>query len=320
MELRSLGNTGILVSPIAFGAWPIAGLTSPGVTEGESLATIRACLDLGINHLDTAFCYGRDGESERLIARALGRHREEMVLATKGGIHWGPDGSQVKDASPATLRRECEESLRRLETDRVDLYYLHAPDPTLSIAESAGALKELIEQGKTRSVGVSNVTLAQMREFAQVCPIAAFQPPYNMLQRQVEADAIPWCREHGVAVMVYWPLMKGLLGGKLRREETFANDSRRKYPMFQGQEYQRNLDLVEELRGIAALTGHTVAQLVVNWTIRQPGVTAALCGAKRPDQLRETAAAAGWQLSPEQIAAIDQALARRGIPATKMPV
>jgi aryl-alcohol dehydrogenase-like predicted oxidoreductase len=320
MELRPLGNTGITISPVALGCWPIAGMTSPGTSDQDSLATIRACFDLGINHLDTAYCYGRDGESERLVARALGRRRSEMVIATKGGIHWGPDGSQVKDASPATLRRQCEESLRRLQTDRVDLLYLHAPDPKTPITESAGALRELMSEGKTLSVGVSNVTLEQLEAFAEVCPVATFQPPYNMLQRQIEGDTLPWCHTHGVAVLVYWPLMKGLLAGRLRRDQSFAGDSRRKYPMFQGEEYRKNLDLVEDLRRIAAFSGHTVAQVVINWTIHRPGITAALCGAKRPEQLRETAAAAGWTLTGEQFAEIDEALARRGTPATKVPV
>lgn len=320
MELRPLGNTGIMISPVGLGAWPIAGLTSPGTSDEQSIATIQACFDLGINHIDTAYCYGIDGESERLIARALGRRRDQMVIATKGGLHWDRDGRQAHDASPATLRGECEESLRRLETDWVDLYYLHAPDPKVPIAESAAALRGLLEQGKVRSVGLSNASAEQLEQFAAVCPIAAYQPPYNMLQRQIEADTLPWCRQRGVAVLVYWPLMKGLLAGKLRRDQTFQGDSRRKYPMFQGQEYQKNLDLVEKLRAIASQTGHTVAQLVVNWTIHQPGITAALCGAKRPDQLRETAGGTGWRLTAEQLAQIDQALAERGTPVTKVPV
>ena len=177
-----------------------------------------------------------------------------------------------------------------------------------------------MEEGKTRSVGASNLSLSQLEEFAAVCPLAAFQPPYNMLQRQIEADTLPWCRSHGVAVLVYWPLMKGLLAGKLRRDQTFDNDSRRRYPMFHGEEYRKNLDFVEVLRGIAAESGHTVAQLVVNWTIHQPGVTSALCGAKRPEQLRDTALAAGWRLNDGQIHRIEEALAHRGIPAVRIPV
>jgi len=320
MELRPLGNTGIMLSPVAFGAWPIAGLTSAGTNDEDSVATIRACFDLGINHIDTAFCYGIHGESERLVARALCTRRREMVIATKGGLHWDAEGKQAHDASPTMLRRECEESLRRLGTDYVDLYYLHAPDPKVPVAESAAALRKLMEEGKTRSVGVSNVTVAQLDQFAAVCPIAAYQPPYNMLQRQIEADTLPWCRARGVAVLVYWPLMKGLLAGKLRRDQSFAGDTRRKYPMFQGEEYRKNLDLVDTLREIAAWSGHTVAQLVINWTIHQPGVTAALCGAKRPEQIAETARAAGWRLSPRQLAAIEEALAKRGTAITKPPV
>lgn len=322
MELRELDATGIEVTPIALGCWPIAGMTSPGVNDEDSLATIRACFDLGINHLDTAFCYGRDGESERLIARAIGNRRNEMVIATKGGIHWLPDGGpQGRDASPATLRRECEESLRRLKTDHVDLYYLHAPDLKVPVAESAGAIRRLMDEGKTRSAGASNLTLAQLEEFAAECPLAAFQPPYNMLQRHIESEILPWCREHGVAVLVYWALMKGLLAGKLGRDHVFGpDDNRRKYPMFRGDEYQKNLDLVDRLAGIAAETGHTVAELVLNWTIHQPGITAALCGAKRPQQIRENALGAGWKLTPEQLARIDQALAERGQPTTDLPV
>lgn len=322
MELRRLGNTGIEVTPIALGCWPIAGMTSPGVNDEDSLATIRACFDLGINHLDTAFCYGRDGESERLIARAIGNRRDKMVIATKGGIHWLPEGGpQGRDGSPATLRRECEESLRRLKTDHVDLYYLHAPDPKVPVAESAGAIRRLMVEGKTRSAGASNLTPAQLKEFAAECPLAAFQPPYNMLQRHIESEILPWCREQGVAVLVYWALMKGLLAGKLGRDHVFGpDDNRRKYPMFRGDEYQKNLDLVDRLTRIAAEAGHTVAELVLNWTVHQPGITAALCGAKRPQQIRENALGAGWKLTPEQLAQIDQALVARGQPTTDLPV
>ena len=321
MELRPLGNSGIQVSAVALGCWPIAGMSSPGVNDPDSLATIRACFELGVNHLDTAYCYGRDGQSERLIARALGPRRDEMVIATKGGLHWDADGKLAHDARPETLRRQCEESLRRLGTDRVELLYLHAPDEKVPVAESAGALRELKAEGKTRAVGVSNVTVAQLEEFAAVCPIAAYQPPYNMLQRGIEADTLPWCREHNVSVLVYWPLLKGLLAGKLGRDHVFAEtDSRRKYAMFRGEEWQRNLDLVDELHRIAAESGHTVAELAIAWTVRQPGVTAALCGAKRPGQIRETAAAGTWRLSDGQLARIDQALAERGTPATDTPV
>ncbi|HUT12125.1 MAG TPA: aldo/keto reductase [Thermoguttaceae bacterium] len=321
MELRPLGNTGIEISEIALGCWPIAGITSPGTSDRDSIATIRECFELGIHHLDTAYCYGRSGESEKLIGRALGRRRDEMVVATKGGLHWDDDGVMAYDASAQTLRRECEESLRRLATDRVELLYLHAPDKTVPVAESAGELKRLMDEGKTRAVGISNVTVAQMEQFAAECPIAVYQPPYNMLQRQIEADTLPWCRERGIAVLVYWPLLKGLLAGKMGRDHVFADtDSRRKYPMFSGKEWEKNHDLLDRLREIARSAGRTVAELVINWTIHQPGITSALCGAKRPEQIRETAGGSGWRLTDEQLAAIDQALADRGPPEAAVPV
>ena len=321
MELHPLGNTDLRISEVALGCWPIAGITSPGTNDDDSIATIRACFDLGINHLDTAYCYGHAGESETLIGRALGPRRDEMVIATKGGIHWSPDGVMSHDAKPATLRRQCEESLGRLGTDRVELLYLHSPDKTVPIGESAGELKRLLDEGKARAIGVSNVKLAQLEEFAAECPVAAYQPAYNMLQREIEADTLPWCREHHVAVLVYWPLLKGLLAGKMARDHVFAEtDSRRKYPMFCGDEWRKNHVLIDRLREIATDAGHTVAELVINWTIHQPGVTVALCGAKRPEQIQETAAGAGWQLTDEELAAVDQALADRGIPKGALPV
>lgn len=325
MEYRALGSSGIAISAVTLGCWPLAGMTSPGATDELGLATIDECFELGVNHLDTAYMYGAEGESERLIARALrcgqkDSRRDEMIIATKGGLHW--DGAErLPDGRPETLRRECEESLRRLATDRVELYYLHAPDPKVPVAESAGELKRLLDEGKARAIGVSNVDVAQLEAFSAECPIAAYQPPYNMLQREIEADILPWCREHNVAVLVYWPLLKGLLAGSITRDTVFAeSDSRKKYRMFLGREWEMNHDLVDDLRRIAADAGHTVAELVVNWTINQPGITSALCGAKRPEQIRETAAAAGWKLSDQQLAQIDEALKRRGKPDVEPPI
>lgn len=319
--LRPLADTGIFVSPVALGCWPISGMTSLDVNETDSLATIREALDCGINFLDTAYAYGAAGESERLIARAIAGRRDDVVLATKGGISWAADKSRVLDARPATLRRQCEESLKRLATDRVELLYLHAPDPQTPLVESAGELKKLQEEGKTRAVGVSNFSAAQLEEFQAECPIAAVQPPYNMLQRGIERDVLPWCGARGIAVCIYWPLMKGLLAGKLGRDHVFQpGDGRAKYPLFQGQEWQRNQDFLDELRPIAAELDKTLADVAVNWTIHQPGITAALCGAKRPEQIRETALAMNWRLSASHEARIEAALARRGTPVTKAAV
>ena len=318
---RQIGLTDIYVSPVALGCWPISGMTSLDVNEADSVSTLRSCLDVGVNFLDTAFCYGADGESERLIAKGVGNRREEFVIATKGGIHWDAGGHKALDARPETLRRECELSLRRLGTDRVELLYLHAPDPAVPLTESAGALRQLQEEGKTRAVGVSNVNVEQLARFHEVCPVAAFQPHYNMLQREIERDTLPWCRDNHVSVMVYWPLLKGLLAGKLGRDHEFApGDGRAKYAMFQATEWQRNQDLVDRLRVIAREAGKSVAQLVVNWTIHRPGVTVALCGAKRAAQIEETAGAMTWQLNAAQLAEIDAALTDRGTPVSEAAV
>lgn len=315
---RPLGRSGLSIQPIAMGCWPIAGVTSIDVTEAESLATLQAALDAGLDHFDTAFCYGYDGESERMVGQILRPHRARVVVATKCGIHWNSDRKQVRDGRPATLRRELEQSLQRLGFEQIDLYYLHAPDPDVPVAESAGAISDFIREGKVREAGASNFTVEQLAEFHTVCPLAAFQPPYNMLQREIERAHLPWCREHDVAALIYWPLMKGLLAGHLPRDHQFdPRDGRQKYPMFHGEEWQKNQDFVDQLRPIAAARGVTVAQVVLNWTIQQSGITAALCGAKRPHQIQDNAAALSWQLSDQERATIDAAIAARGPVASR---
>ena len=240
-ELRQLGKTDIHVSSVAMGCWPIAGITSINVTREQSLATLLAAVDAGINFFDTAYCYGYEGESERMIGEALGGRRDEVVLASKCGIHW-ENKRQVRDARPETVFRECEESLRRLGMDVIDLYYLHGPDPNVPVDETAGAFRQLLDSGKIRAVGVSNFkSVAQFEEFSAVCPISASQPHYNMLQREVESDQLPWCVEHNASLCVYWPLMKGFLAGKLKRDHQWdPKDGRQKYPVFQGRTMGQN--------------------------------------------------------------------------------
>src|SRR4051812_43094886 len=302
-ELRPLGTSGINVSAVGLGCWPIAGVTTLDTNDADSIATVQKCFDVGINHLDTAYIYGPNGESENLIRRALGNRRDQMVIATKCGIHY-ENGVTVTDNRPERLRAECDESLRRLGTDRVELLYLHAPDGKTPIEDVAAELQKIMQAGKTRSVGVSNC-VAQMQSFHAVCPITAVQLPYNMLQRDIENETVPWCRERNISLMVYWPLMKGLLAGKLARDaELDHRDKRRTYPMYQGEEWRKNQDFLDRLRQIAATTGHTVAQVVINWTFTQPGITSALCGAKRPAQIEETAGAMNWELTPDERAQI----------------
>ncbi|MBQ17525.1 MAG: aldo/keto reductase [Planctomycetaceae bacterium] len=317
---REIGSTGILVTPVAMGCWPISGVTTLDVTETDGLSTLDAALDAGINFFDTAYCYGYQGESERLLGRAFAGRRDEVVIATKGGIHW-ENRRQHKDARPETLRRQCEESLQRLGTDHIDLYFLHAPDPAVPVAESAGGLRDLLDAGKVRSVGVSNFSVAQMEEFQVVCPISASQPHFNMLQREIEVDHLPWCQEHGVAVTAYWVLLKGLLAGGLARDREFdPRDGRAKYPMFQGKEFQRNLDFVDSLRLLAVEEGLTVSQLVIAWTLARPGITVALCGGRRPQQVRESADAMRADVTPAMLDRVDAEITVRGAAASRPPV
>ena len=312
MQTRPIGSTNIRVTPVAMGCWPITGISSIDVTEKQSLATLQAAFDSGINFFDSAYVYGHDGESEKMIARVLGPHRNEIVIASKGGLVW-KDGKIDRDGRTETIESQCEESLRRLKTDVIDLYYLHGPDPKVPVAESATAFRRLKEDGKIRCVGASNLTIDQLRDFHDVCPIDAIQPYYNMLQREIEDEILPWCEQNSVSAMVYWPLLKGLLAGKLARDHVFPEqDGRRKYAMFQGDEYQKNLDFVDQLRPIAADCNCSVATLVIAWTIHRPGITSALCGAKRPEQVRETAAAMKVELESDVIERINSAIAARG--------
>lgn len=314
MALRRLGHSELMVSSIALGCWPIAGVTSLDVNPDDSLKTLHAAIDAGVNFLDTAYAYGVEGESECLIGQAIRERRKDVVIATKGGLHRVGKG-QAHDARPETLIRECDESLQRIEIEQIDLYYLHAPDPKVPVSDSAGAIQHLIDSGKVRYVGASNLKVSQLEEFHRVCPLTAVQPHYNMLQREIETDIMPWCLDRGIGLCVYWPLMKGLLAGRLPRDHQFADaDGRKKYPMFQGEEWQKNQDLMDDLKSIAHSAGCEVSQLVLAWTIRQPGITSALCGAKRAWQISETAAAMDLQLSESTLAAIQSALTRRGKP------
>jgi aryl-alcohol dehydrogenase-like predicted oxidoreductase len=316
---RPLGNGPVLVGPLGIGCWPLAGMTRTGITPEAAVATVRAAIDAGITHLDTAYCYGERGESERAISQAIRGRRDGVVIAGKCGIHWEPDTTkspprkQCVDGRPERIRAEVEESLLRLGTDRLDLLYLHAPDPTIPIEESAGELARLLAAGKARAIGVSNVSLAQLEAFAAACPLSACQMHFNMLQREIEREILPWCSSHGIAMVVYWPLMKGLLAGEMGRDTVFpVTDSRHKYPMFIGDEFQRNLDFVDRLRPIAARLGCRLPDLVLAWTAEQPGITSVLFGATSPEQVAVNVRALACDLDEEARAAIKSAIAARG--------
>ena len=309
-QMRPLGKTEIRIAPVGLGCWPIAGMTSLDVNDQDSVRTVQTAIDMGINMLDTAYGYGANGESDALIRKAIAGQRDKVVIASKAGMHWKPDGNRCFDASPSRVIQECEESLLRLGVDEIDLFYLHAVDPNVSVQDSASAFAQLLEQGKIRSVGVSNVTVEQLNSFSDVCEVAAVQPPYNMLQRDIEKDLIPWCLQRQISVINYWPLMKGLLAGKIRRGHAFApEDKRQTYDVFQGAQYERAQQLLDCLDDVAKEVDKTLAQVVVNWTIHQPGITATLCGAKRDWQIAETAGAMGWRLEDGQIKKIENFLA-----------
>jgi len=319
---RAVGRSGLEVGPLGLGCWPLSGMTRSGITPAAAVATVAAALDAGIVHLDTAYCYGEEGESEQAIARAIvGRRRENAVIASKCGIHWEPGRKQCVDGRPERIREEVEVSLTRLGTDHVDLLYLHAPDPTIPIEESAGALSQLLAAGKTRAVGVSNVSLAQLERFTAACPLAACQMHFNMLQREISAEILPWCHSHGVAMFVYWPLMKGLLAGRMPRDLVFpTTDSRHKYPMFTGEEFQRNLDFVDALRPVAMRLGCELPDLVLAWTAEQPGITCVLFGATSPEQVKTNARALLCELDDDARRAIALAIRDRGPVASRRAV
>ena len=322
MSSRAVGNSGLFVGPLGLGCWPLSGMTRSGITSDAAVATVVAALDAGIVHLDTAYCYGEAGESEQAIARAIvGRRRENAVIASKCGIHWEPGRKQCVDGRPERIRGEVEESLSRLGTDHVDLLYLHAPDPTIPIEESAGALSQLLAEGKTRAVGVSNASLAHLERFAAACPLAACQMHFNMLQRDISVEILPWCRSHGVAMFVYWPLMKGLLAGRMPRDLVFpTTDSRHKYPMFTGEEFQRNLDFVDALRPVAARLECDLPDLVLAWTAEQTGITCVLFGATSPEQVQTNARALACELDDAAREAIAVAIQNRGPVASRRAV
>ena len=311
--VRPLGNSPVMVGPLGLGCWPLAGMTRDGVTREDAVATVAAAIDAGITHLDTAYCYGEEGESERAIAVAIHGRREAVVLAGKCGIHWEPGRRQCVDCRPERLRHEVEESLRRLGTYHVDLLYLHAPDPTVPIEESAAALRDVLEAGKARAIGGSNMTVEQLDRFASVCPLAACQMPYNMLQLGIEDAILPWCRSHDVAMVVYWPLMKGLLAGRMERGQVFPpSDSRHKYPMFNGIEFERNLDFVAALQPVAARLGCDLPELVLAWTAEQSGITSVLFGATTPAQVAENARGLAVSLDDRARGDIRAAIIARG--------
>ena len=307
MRYVEFGQTDLVVSAICFGTWQAGG--DWGAPQEEDLKTaIRRALDLGINFFDTAQAYGF-GVSERLLGGALEseikHHRDEVILATKGGLRMEGD-ALLRDSSPGWLRKGVESSLRSLGTDYIDLYQVHWPDPKVPFADTAGALEEMVREGKIRYAGVSNFDAKQMAEFEKTRKLDSLQPPYDLFRRDIEKEVLPYCTEHGVGVLVYGPLAHGLLSGNMTLDQHFAEgDWRANSGLFQGENFRRDLQKVEELKRFVADRGHTVAQLAVAWTLSNPAVDVAIVGARRPDHIEGTAPAADFELSAEDLHEID---------------
>lgn len=308
----TLGITGLNVSPIAFGTWQLGGDWGQ-FDEAEGIASIRRARELGITLFDTAQGYGF-GASERLLGRALrddlDNRRDEVVVATKGGLRMTEEGL-IRDASRAWLRSGVEDSLRALEIDHIDIYQVHWPDPKVPFAETATALEELVEEGKIRHVGVSNFDAAQIAEFARTRPVETVQPPYHLFRRDIEAELLPYAREHDIGVLVYGPLAHGLLSGTMREDVSLADDDwRRGNPAFHGSAFKRNLEVVDELRRFATeQLGCSVAQLAVAWTLANPAVSVAIVGARHPNHIEDSVAAARLSLSHDDLEQIDRIMA-----------
>ena len=271
------------------------------VDDRESIAAIHQAIDVGINLIDTAPIYGL-GHAEEIVGKAIQGRRDRVVLATKCGLQFpkSPQSPPARSLSRANIFRECDESLRRMRIDQIDLYQCHWPDPQTPLRETMEAMAELLAAEKIRVIGVSNFgcdEIAVAREFA---PVHALQTPLSLLQRRGLVDLLPYCRENQIATLAYGPLCKGLLTGKFTTAESFQ-DVRRRDPEFVGERYQRNLRFVGALADVARLEGRTVGQIALNWVLRQPGVTSAIVGAKRPSQVIENAEGAGWELGAEAV-------------------
>jgi aryl-alcohol dehydrogenase-like predicted oxidoreductase len=307
METIKLGATDLEVSRICLGTWQFGGDWGE-IDHGEAVATVARARELGVNFFDTAQAYGF-GASEQLLAQSLeGVPREQVVLATKGGLRKEGD-ELLRDSSPGWLREGLEASLRHLRTDYVDVYQVHWPDPATPLEETAAALEQFVQEGKVRYVGASNFDTLQIAEFAVTRRLDTLQPPYHMLRREIEDAVLPYCREHDIGVLAYGPLAHGLLSGSFTHETRIAaGDWRAGSDLFGGASFAHNLEIVERLKELAAELGITVAQLAIAWTLAHPAVHVAIVGARRPTHIEGAAPAADVQLDEDALARVEQIL------------
>jgi aryl-alcohol dehydrogenase-like predicted oxidoreductase len=312
MQSRQLGQSSVSVSPVIFGAWAIGGWMWGGNEESDSIDAIRASIDHGVTTIDTAAIYGQ-GHSEELVGKAVQGQRDKVVIATKCGMRWnseiGSEPWKQKDNSGAeiTIRKngkadsityECEQSLKRLRTDVIDLYQIHWPDTDTPAEETIKALDQLRQQGKVKAIGVSNYNVEWLRRASDTATIASDQPPYSILRRGIEKDVLPFCRERNIGIICYSPMERGLLTGKVGPDRKFADgDHRAKHPYFTVETRKRVLAALEKVKPIADRHNATYAQLIINWTFSQPGITAAIVGGRNSEQATQNAAAMNFTLS-----------------------
>ncbi len=309
MERAAIAGTSLEVSRVALGTWAIGGWMWGGTDEAESIATIRAAVDRGINLIDTAPAYGF-GRSEEIVGKAIseGHLRSRVLIATKAGLEWSA-GRVFRNASRTRILQEAEDSLRRLRTEHIDVYQVHWPDPLVAIEETAEAMRILFEQGKIGAIGVSNFSVAQMERFRRVAPLHVLQPPYNLFERGIEEDILPYCRKNKIATLGYGALCRGLLSGRMRPERKFEGDDlRRTDPKFQQPRFAQYLAAVARLDQLAQQRFRKhVIHLAIRWMLDQ-GITTALWGARQPGQLQPVGEVSGWQLDASAKAEIDRIL------------
>jgi len=309
MEFIDIPGTSIRASRIALGTWAIGGWMWGGTDESDAIRTIQEALDRGINLIDTAPVYGF-GRSEEIVGKALadGRRRKAIV-ATKVGLDWR-NGQPFRNARKARIIEEAESSLRRLRTDVIDLYQVHWPDPLTPIAETAEAVSALHRDGKIRSVGVSNFSPAQMDEFSKVAPLHTAQPPYNLFERAIEQDVLPYCREKKIALLAYGSLCRGLLSGSMSASSHFTGDDLRKSdPKFRPPRFQQYLDAVGRLDQFAQERfSRRVIHLAARWVLDRGELNIALWGARRAEQLSPITDVLGWRIDDAAMAEIDRIL------------
>jgi aryl-alcohol dehydrogenase-like predicted oxidoreductase len=316
-EKRRLGRSGPSISTVGFGAWAAGGPWKVGwgpQDDDDSIAAMRRSLDLGMNWIDTAAIYGL-GHSEEVVGRAIeGYSRDQVLVFTKCGRTADETGTPHSDLTPKRMREEMEASLRRLKTDYVDLYQIHWPDNETGtpLEESWATMAALQDEGKCRWLGVSNFDLSHLERCESIRHVDSLQPPYNLLLREIETEVLPWCGQNGTGVIAYSPMQNGLLSGTFDKSRLAPDDFRNRSPWFQEPDLSRHLAFVEKLRPIAARHGKTVGQLAIAWTLMNPHVTAAIVGARRPEQVEQNAAAMELRLTEGDVREIEAALDEHG--------